>query len=250
LFYSFACYYYCPHFLSLLFLPTVLVSHLPLCLLFLLVFRCAATIEVNTNRPEANGEALVFSLKDIPGVKSGTMYYGSYIMVPLDIRFVLDDVTLEHYKARVFGDNQILVSVPSHQYSVLYNRDEIMLSAPSHVTNAMDNARHSFEEHKETRRWKHLLLEFAHGQVLSGKEIYSEAGDDEDLELELIPVHYTHSKATGDNSIHYAAWQVARTDVQVSKRGKVERKETKSKAAALLEGIMAGQSSMKTEQGK
>ena len=115
MFYSFACYYYCPHFLSLLFLATVLVSHLPLCLLFLLVFRCAATIEVNTNRPEANGEALVFSLKDIPGVKSGTMYYGYYIMVPLDMRFVLDDVTLGHYKARVVGDNQILVSVPSHQ---------------------------------------------------------------------------------------------------------------------------------------
>jgi hypothetical protein len=102
-------------------------------------------------------------------------------MVPLDICFVLDNVTLEQYKARVFRDNQILVSVPSDQYLVLYNRDEIMQSVPLHVTKAMDNARHSFEEHKETRHWKHLLLEFAHGQVLCGKEIYSEAGDDKDL---------------------------------------------------------------------
>ena len=82
-----------------------------------------------------------------------------------------------------------------------------------------------------------------------GKEIYSEAGDDEDLELELIPIQYTRSKVTGDNCIHYAVWQVARADVQVSKRGKVERKENKSKAAAVLEGIM-GQMSMKMEQGK
>jgi hypothetical protein len=37
--------------------------------------------------------------------------------------------------------------------------------------------------------------------------------------------------------------------MQVSKRGKVERKENKSKAAALLEGLM-GQLNIKMEQRK
>jgi hypothetical protein len=170
---SICLYCYRPHILSPLFLATVPVSHSPLCLLLLLVFYCAALIHVNTGCPEANGEALVFSLKDIPGAKSGTMYHGYYIMLPMDIRFVLDDGTLEHYTARIFMDTQILVSVPSHQYSVLYNRDKLMKCVPSPVTNAMDDARHSFEEHKEARRWKHLLLEFPHGQVIPGKEINS-----------------------------------------------------------------------------
>jgi hypothetical protein len=175
----------------------------------------AALIQVNTGRAESNGEASVFSLKDIPGVKSGMMYYRYYIVLPLDIRFVRDNVTLEHYKARVFTDNQVLVSFPSDQYLALYNCKEIMKSVPLHKTNAMDDDRHSFEEHKEVCRWKHILLEFPHGNKLSGKEIYSDAGNGKDLELEIIPIQYNHLKASGVNNIHYAAWQVARTDQKV-----------------------------------
>jgi hypothetical protein len=59
-------------------------------------------ITVNTDRPECNREVLVFPLQDIEGVKVGSHYFGYYIMFPMDIRYVLDNETIEHYKARVF----------------------------------------------------------------------------------------------------------------------------------------------------
>jgi hypothetical protein len=76
---------------------------------------------------------------------------------------------------------------------------------------------------------------------VSSKLIYAEAGDNNELALELVPFHYSHALASSSyNNIHYAAWKVARSDVRASKRGKVEQKENKSKAASLLAGQMKG----------
>jgi hypothetical protein len=142
-------------------------------------------IHVNIDQPKANREALVFSLKDIEGVKTGTHYYGYYIMIPMDICYILDDQSVEHYKARVFMDNQVLLSLPAWQYSPIYNRDEMQDKIAPNVTHAMDDACHAFEENKASCCWKHLLLEFPTGHVMS---LYNEADDDEELELELIPI--------------------------------------------------------------
>jgi hypothetical protein len=69
--------------------------------------------------------------------------------------------------------------------------------------------------------------------------IYDLAGDDEELELEIVPFHYSHPSAPNVfNTHHYAAWKVARSDVRASKRGKVEHKENESKAASLLAKMM------------
>ena len=152
-------------------------------------------INVNVDHPEANREVLVFPLKEIEGVKTGTSYYGYYIMVPMDVRFILDDQTIEHYKARLFANHQVLLTVPSWQYSPLYNRDEIVKKVATNVTDVMDNARHAYEDNKASRRWKHLLLEFPSPHELSSKLIYDEAGDDEELALELVPFHYSHTSA-------------------------------------------------------
>ena len=76
-----------------------------------------ALINVNIDHPEANREVLVFPLKDIKGVKTGSLYYGYYIMVPMDIRFILDDQTVNRYKAQVFADHQVLLAIPSWPYS-------------------------------------------------------------------------------------------------------------------------------------
>jgi hypothetical protein len=196
-------------------------------------------INVNIDRPEANREVLVFPLKEIEGVKPGSHYYGYYIMYPMDIRYILDDETIEHYKARVFSTNQVLLTVPAWPYSPLYNREEIRGNVQDIVTDAMDNARHWFEENKASRKCKHLLLEFPSGHALGGKEIYEEATDDEELEIELIPVVYSHRKIPNStNTLHYAAWKVYRTDIRPTKQGKVDHKENKSKGAALLASIM------------
>jgi hypothetical protein len=70
----------------------------------------------------------------------------------------------------------------------------------------MDDACHEFEENKASCCWKHLLLEFPAGHMISGKDIYEDAGDDEELELELIPILYSHlSLANAQNTVHYAA---------------------------------------------
>jgi hypothetical protein len=60
---------------------------------------------VNIDRPEANREAFVIPLKEIDGVKRGTSYYGYYIMIPMDVRLILDDKTVEHYKAWLLADH-------------------------------------------------------------------------------------------------------------------------------------------------
>jgi hypothetical protein len=206
----------------------------------------AVLINVNIDRPEANREVLVFPLKDIEGVKTvkgekKTMhYFGYYIMFPMDIRFILDDETTEHYKARVFSMNQVLLSVPAWPYSPLMNRDEIANLVDGIVTDGMDDARHAFDDNKESRRWKYILLDFPPSHSLGSKEIYDEAGEDEELKLELIPFVYAHKKIPNAvNTIHYAGWKVCRTDIRPTKRGKVEQKENKSMGASLLAGIMS-----------
>jgi hypothetical protein len=161
---------------------------------------------VNTDKPEGNREAFVFPLKDMVGVKKGASYYGYFIMIPMDVRYILDDQTVEHYKARLFGNNKVLLTIPSWDYCPLYNRDEIAHQVDSNVTDAMDDARHAYEENKASRQWKNLLLEFPAGHVLSSKLIHNDAGDDEELELEIVPYKYNHPgfpKAV--NTQHYAA---------------------------------------------
>jgi hypothetical protein len=86
----------------------------------------------------------------------------------------------------------------------------------------MDDARHSYEKNKASRRWNHLLLEFPTGHELSSQVIYDDAGEDEELELEIVPFRYCHSTNTDQfNSMHYAAWNVARSDVRTRARGRL-----------------------------
>ena len=42
----------------------------------------------------------------------------------MDSRFIYDDPETEHYKARVFTSNTILLSAPAFEYATLNDRDE------------------------------------------------------------------------------------------------------------------------------
>jgi hypothetical protein len=103
----------------------------------------------------------------------------------------------------------------------------------------MDDARHAYFEKKAAREWKYLILDFPQEHELSSKNIYKDAGEDEELKLEMVPIVYSHPQMAGTNSQHWAAWKVARTDLKVHKRGKVEAKESKSKGFALLQGLIS-----------
>jgi hypothetical protein len=73
---------------------------------------------------------------------------------------------------------------------------------------------------------------------MSGKDIYEETGNDEELQLELIPIVYSHATlGSSQNTIHYAAWKVMRSGLGATKRGKIERKNM-SKAAFSLENLL------------
>jgi hypothetical protein len=208
----------------------------------------AAQIIVNINHPERNREVLVFPLRDIEGLDQGTTrYYGYYIMHQIDIRHIADDPTVEFYNARVFTSNSLLLKVPAWPYSMLQNREEISAHVSTTVTDAIDDARHNFSQDKAAREWKYLVLDFPTDHHLSSKEIYDEAGEDEELELEIIPIVYSHPVIEGSGTQHWAAWKVVRTDLKVHKRGKIEVKSKKSKAAALLGNLLGG--SLKEEEG-
>ena len=213
------------------------------------------TIKVNTAHPEANREVMVYDLDRIQGAgeaNKNTLYKGFWICLPIDVRFILDDVNTEHWKARVFSSNSVLLSIQAWNYSHLYDRDELETNVDENVLEAIDNCHHGLEDEssdvKEARKWKHLLLQFGDGVELSAKHIFLGAGDDEKLKLELLAVTVTHKKMpTLNYTSMYAAWKVARIDMKPNKKGKVEKQEDKSEAARLLEKINGGIAGMKLE---
>ena len=161
----------------------------------------------------------------------------------MDIRYIADDIKTEFYTARVCTRNSILIKMPSWDYSLLHCRDAIAAVTTNNVTNAMDDALHGFDANKSSRQWKYLVLEFPSDHELSSKLINGEnAGEDEDLELEILEFGYTHEKIEGAAQAHYAAWRVARADARVYKRGKLETK-TKTSAAANILGSKIGRGS-------
>jgi hypothetical protein len=64
-------------------------------------------IDVNINTPEANCEALIFPLSDIKGVDLKKHFCGYYIMLLMDLRYIIKDTEVEFYKARVFLSNTV-----------------------------------------------------------------------------------------------------------------------------------------------
>ena len=204
-------------------------------------------IKVDVNRPELNREVLVFPIKDVPGIDGKSHYDGFEILHQLDARWVLDDLQVDMYKARIFSSNSVLLQVPAWSFSVLANRDEFDGVVTPNLTNAMDDARHEFFANKEARRFKQILLSFPKGYVLSSKEIYDDSGEDQELELEILPIKYSNpgNENKEMHSEHWAGFKVTRIEIKAHKRGKVEAPQKKSKAAALLLG--AGGSGMKTD---
>ncbi|CAB9506771.1 unknown protein [Seminavis robusta] len=206
------------------------------------------TIKVNTERPEANREAGIYELDRIAGAgdKKNQLYSGFWIVLPIDIRFILDDMSAAHWSARIIAKNKILLSTQAWNYSCLYDRDEFKKNVQPNELEALDGAHHdiydeSSGEIKEDRKWKHLVLEFPERVKLSAKEIYGDSGEDDKLELQLLPVTVTHPKQPKlKYTSMFAAWKVARVDIRARKKGKVGKKDKKSDAARQLEDLMNG----------
>ncbi|CAB9510059.1 unknown protein [Seminavis robusta] len=204
------------------------------------------TIKVNTERPEANREVMVYELDRIQGVgdKQNQLFSGFWIVMPIDFRYILDDDETTHWKVSVIAKNKLLLSIQAWNYSALHDRDEFKKCVTKNDLEAMDGAMHDLIDEKtcevyEDRKWKHLILEFEQDVHLSTKEIY----DNDVVELEplLLPITVKHPKNPKlKYTSMFASWKVARIDVKARKMGKVGKKEKKSNAARQLEALMNG----------
>jgi hypothetical protein len=120
---------------------------------------------------------------------------------------------------------------------VLANHDDFDAIVTSNLTNAMDDGRQDFFANRVARRFKQLFLTFPKGYVLSAKEIYGDAGEDQELELEILQIKYYPNPGTKNKETyskhHCAGFKVARIDIKAHKGGKVEAPQKKSKAAVL-----------------
>jgi hypothetical protein len=208
-----------------------------LCLTFLSHYDIAETILVDIRRPERNREVLVFEVKDIEGLKKGSVFSGYYIFLPMDIRFTLDDFMSDHYTACVCADNQVLITLPAWPYSLLYGRDAMKLK--KNLVNAMDEARHDYNDNKKARLLKHLVLNFPAGHILSSKEFFEKSTQEEKLAMEIVSINEGHTMMPKlKNTSHYVCWKVARVDLKASKRGRIEKVKEVSEAATLLAAMM------------
>jgi len=132
----------------------------------------------------------------------------------------------------VFSHNTVLLSIQSWDYAHRYGRDQFANVVNENVLEAIDDAQHDLadqsEAQQEERKWKHLCLKFPDEVELSSRVVNADAGEDDCLKLELIPIKVVHLKLTGVQcTMMHTAWKVARTDVKARKKRKQKRKTTR-----------------------
>ena len=195
----------------------------------------------------------VFSATNLPSVKENTDFHHGYIIIkPLDIEHYWDSPEEEWYKCRIFStEAKLLLSYPAMPYA-LCRRDEFNEHCGELTANAVDNGRISYQQNISRRQFNHILLDFPEGHVLSSSAVYVDAGEDEDLAMQIIEVTYHHENMgvyqdrqghdiPVTNTAYYAAWMVARTDIDPNKKGTFAgaKKQKVSKGPALA-AMLAG----------
>lgn len=199
-------------------------------------------LQANLRIPEATAPFYLYPITEIQAVKKNEDHYDGFcIQVKADIRWIKEDAEVESYTMRVWREDGVLCKVPAFEHSLLYNKAEIDGSSrlSNSVINSMDDARHYFEQDKESRMFKYYLIEMPPGITLSSKVVFDDAGDDEELDFAIVPIEVKDGKKF-DFTIKefWLHFTVARTDTKVAKRGKVEKKTKKSKGAAKLDDLM------------
>ena len=205
-------------------------------------------IEVDTTKPEANREFIIYDLgQTVEGVgdEAGYHFYGYAICYKVDIRFVLDNPAEKLFKARISEFGQIQVSVPAWDYNHLNERDafESEANVKNFFIDAMDNSHDQFKKDRSNREFSHYHLNFSDQEdiKLSAKTIYPEATEDEWLPMEVIKADWVYESEDSEieGTDYYAVWTVVRTDVKARKKGKTEElnKEVESEMARKLRGL-------------
>jgi hypothetical protein len=196
----------------------------------------AFVINVDPDFPEKNREVLVVATKNIPGVDGKTYYAGYTIMYRFDGRWLVENPDVECIEARLLTTHSILLKVPAWPYGILRDQETINAKLPSHVQDALDNA-----ASESPSQFKYLVLEFGEDHELSSKVLHKEAGENEELSIQVLGHQSSCSELAVSNSVeHWAVWEVARTDVQSHKKGKVGDAKKDSKVLSMLKGMNIG----------
>ena len=159
----------------------------------------------------------------------------------MQTEWVLDNLEQDRYSGRVFSDNKLLFRIPSWDYNILYAREAFKTITEDNVTHSLDNARHAFAESRDEDMLQDYIITMNQPNIkLSSKVVFAHAGEDEDLGMFIVPVKAVRPGNNPEgltNLINYACWEVARVDTGANKRGCVENKSRKSKAAMALEAL-------------
>ena len=130
--------------------------------------------------------------------KKGKLFYGYDIYKKVDIRHVLEDLTVKPFRARISLDNQVLVTLPAWDITLLKLRDTVAPKLNDSEVGGLDDAhaKHASGEYgsRESRRWAYYHLNFPKDFILRTDMITAGAGEDQHCELKLINITYTDNR--------------------------------------------------------
>lgn len=211
-------------------------------------------MDVNLDIPEQQNGLMVFKVNELAGRDKSSWYKGFSIQMKVDSRYIFDDPHKEHYTARLWTDDSILVGYPAATYEHYTRPEDFENEVEEGVWIAIDEARNKFVE-DPTRHTAYTLLQFPkptdsdQGRTfrLSVREISENTDADEtELELSYFPIYSSHDRA-GLVVSSMCIWNVVRLDVAPGKRGKPDQKPM-SKAAKQLEERIKARSEFEAAQ--
>jgi hypothetical protein len=201
-------------------------------------------VEVNLDFPEQHGGFMVFKVNELAGRDKSSWFKGFSIHMKVDSRYIFDDPHKEHFTARLWTDDSILIGCPAATYEHYKRPEDFEDDVEEGVWIAIDEARNKFLEDSK-RHTVYTLLQFpkptdsdqGRSFRLSAREISENVDSDEtELELSYFPIYSNHEQA-GLVVSSMCVWNVVRLDVAPGKRGKPEAKPISKAAKQLQERI-------------
>lgn len=213
-------------------------------------------IEVNPDDPDDHFQFKIYPCLEMEGVDGKRRFEGYFISLESDIRWYLKDSQVEWYSCRIFSSNQLLVCTPGTDYDFEHSRDFIhtlydldgddtgniqLADDALESIDAYNNRLDEEENLKLSRKFKWYILTFPRDVVLSVKEIFDNATEDNYLDGEPLTVRTFHDQREGIVGTRtFCTWKVIDKSRGSRKIGPGDRKPTSKMAAKLGLSIPGG----------
>ena len=180
----------------------------------------------------------MYEVPDLTVLAKETTLRGYGILYPMQLGWVRSDTSKEFYRGRVYSDEILMMTVPGSDWDQIKGGDFSESTMDEKIVGGIHNARQHYrdqvKEGNTKRMWKTYLLRFPAGHKLSSKEIYSEAGEDQDLEVDFVKVYLSKKKSSFR---YYACWSVVNKEKKKFARGAIDDEQQMSRNAAKLEAL-------------